>query len=402
MKTFRVAVAASGLGHVSRGIEAWAQDLGHALASRGVDTLLCKAAGNPENEHERVIGCWTRESPQARRLVRRLPRFLGWRLGLGSGYGVEQTTFAWNLLGLLRRERIDLLHVQDPQLALLVQRANRLGLVRTRSILAHGTEEPLDFQRRITYLQHLAPWHLEESRAAGVYKPTWTAIPNFIDTERFAPRDAKTESKALAIRSELDIPPSALVVLSVSAIKRHHKRVDYVLREFAAVRRKRPDLPVWLIIAGGWEQDTDELIRYGERCLGDRVRFLVRFPRASMPELYRAADLFVLGSLKEMMPIALLEATSSGLPSLVNQHPVMQWMIGAGGRAIDMATEGSLAAELQPLLADDALRRQLGQQAREHCIANFSEDAVVEQILAYYEQILSPTPQAAAALAAST
>src|SRR5204863_8457449 len=105
---------------------------------------------------------WTRESPQARRLVRRLPRALGWRLGLASGYGVEQATFAWNLLGLLRRECVDLLHVQDPQLALLMQRANRLGLVRTRTILAHGTEEPLEFQRRITYLQHLAPWHLDE------------------------------------------------------------------------------------------------------------------------------------------------------------------------------------------------------------------------------------------------
>ena len=38
--------------------------------------------------------------------------------------------------------------------------------MRTRTILAHGTEEPLSFQRKITYLQHLAPWHLEEARAA--------------------------------------------------------------------------------------------------------------------------------------------------------------------------------------------------------------------------------------------
>lgn len=392
----KIAIASSGLGHVARGIEAWAQDLGEALEQRGIDVLLCKAAGQPANGRERVVGCWTRESPQARRLVGRLPRFLGWRLGLGSGYGVEQTSFAWNLLGILRREQVDLLHVQDPQLALLVQRARRLGLVRTRTILAHGTEEPLDFQRRITYLQHLAPWHFEESKAAGVWKPTWTAIPNFIDTQCFTP------GKSSVLRQELGIPAEALVVLSVAAIKRHHKRIDHVLREFAALRERQPDLPAWLVIAGGWEQDTDALMREGELLLGDRVRFLVRFPRARIPDLYRAADLFVLGSLKEMMPISLLEATASGLPCVVHRHPVMQWMIGEGGSAVDMTAAGSLAAELARLLTNDELRRTLGERARQHCEANFSRDAVVDRILDYYQQVLAPSGRSQGRLAVSS
>ncbi len=378
----RVAVASSGLGHVARGIEAWAQDLGATLLGRGIDTIVCKAAGTPASEHERMIRCWTRESRAARRLVARLPRFLGWRLGLGNGYGVEQTTFAWNLIGLLRREEVDLLHVQDPQLALLVQRARRMSLVRTRTILAHGAEEPLEFQRRITYLQHLAPWHLEESKSAGVWKPTWTAIPNFIDTARFAP------GRADDLRQELGLPADALMVLCVAAIKRHHKRIDYVLREFAELRRRRPELSAWLIIAGGWEQDTDELRSEGEQLLGERVRFLIRFPRARIADLYRAAEVFVLGSLKEMMPIALLEATASGLPCIVNQHPVMQWMIGPGGRAIDMAGAGSLASELAQLLDETPGRQRLGQLAREHCLAHFSAGAVVDQILAYYRQVM--------------
>jgi 1,2-diacylglycerol 3-alpha-glucosyltransferase len=392
-KPYRVAVAASGLGHVSRGIEAWAHDLGHALLERGIDALICRAVGPAQSEQERIVGCWTRESPQARRLVRRLPRFLGWRLGLGSGYGVEQATFAWNLLGLLRREAVDLLHVQDPQLALLVQRAARLGLVRTRTILAHGTEEPLEFQRRITYLQHLAPWHLDEAKSAGVWRPTWTAIPNFIDTEQFSPAAAPQSAAANALRTELGIPPDALIVLSVSAIKRHHKRIDYVLREFAALRTARPELPAWLVIAGGWESETEELLREGARLLDDRVRFLVRFPRVRMADLCRAADLFMLGSLKEMMPIALLEATASGLPCLVNRHPVMEWMIGDGGRAIEMATPGSLATALATLLSDAKLRQTLGRQAREHCLAHFGRDRVVEQILAYYGQVLARSPR---------
>src|SRR5438270_747300 len=117
-----IAIASSGLGHVARGVEAWAADLGRALAERGESVLLAKAAG-----------CW---------------------------------------------------------------------------------------------------------------KPTWTTIPNFTDTDVYSPGDGA------ALRGELGIPPDALVVLSVAAIKRSHKRVDHLLREFAALRAARPELPVWLVVAG--------------------------------------------------------------------------------------------------------------------------------------------------------
>src|SRR5260370_1480268 len=229
----KIVVASSGLGHVSRGIEAWANDLGAALAERGESVHLCKGGGEAKLPYERVIGCWQRDSRNAQRFLHWLPRRLFWRIGLGSGYGIEQTTFSLGLLRFLRRHRIDILHVQDPNLALIVQRAWQLGLVETRTILAHGTEHALDYQRKFTYLQHLAPWHLEEARAAGVWKPTWTAIPNFIDTELFQP------GRSDALRAELGIPASAQVVLTAAAIKRGHKRIDYLLDEFRQLR-KRP------------------------------------------------------------------------------------------------------------------------------------------------------------------
>ena len=377
----KIAIASSGLGHVSRGIEAWAEDLGQALHERGASVIVCKGAGSKQKEYERVAPCWTRESEQACRLMRRLPRFLGWRIGMGSGYSIEQTSFTWNLLKVLRRERIDILHVQDPQVALLVQRAAGMGLVRTRTILAHGTEELLEFQRRITYLQHLAPWHLEEARSAGVWRPTWTVIPNFIDTNLYRP------GRSDDFRDELQIPRTALVVLVAAAIKRGHKRIDHLLSEFALVRDRHPDLPIYFVIAGGWEQDTDELMAQGQQLLGERIRFLVRFPRTRMPDLYRAADLFTLGSLKEMMPISLLEATASGLPCLVNRHPVMEWMVGEGGKAIDMTAPGALAEEIAALAGSKSLRQELGGLARTHCVSQFSRDRVVDQIIDYYDQV---------------
>jgi len=368
---------------VARGIEAWADDLGRALAARGEKVILCKGAGEPEAEFERVVPCWTREAAKTLTLLKWMPRSLGWRIGMGSGYAVEETTFAHNLLKVLQTEDIDVLHVQDPHVALLIQKAHQRGRTKARTILAHGTEEPFEFQQKITYLQHLAPWHLEEARAAGFFKETWTALPNFIDTEHFRPGASE------ALRQELNIPQDGFVVLAAAAIKRHHKRVDYLVNEFRTLLDRHPDLPVWLVVAGGWEPQTDEIIAEATHLLGDRVRFLVRFPRPRMADLYRAADLFTLGSLKEMMPIALLEGTASGLPCVVHQHPVMAWMIGPGGATADLSSDGGWADTVAPLLQDQQQRLELGRRAREHCLQSFSRDRVVDRILDYYGQVLN-------------
>ncbi len=376
----KVTVASCGLGHVCRGIETWAADLGRALRARGVAVTLCKGAGKAEADYERVLPCWRRTDRRTRSLLRWLPCRLGWRLGLGSPYMVEQTTFGLRLLAHLRREAVDVLHVQDPYVALLAQRARRCGLVGTRTILAHGTEEVPEFQGRIRYLQHLAPWHLEQARANGVWRPTWTAIPNFTDTGRFAP------GRAAALRAEFGIPADAQVVLTAAAVKRHHKRVDHLLLEFARLAATPGGSPpAYLVVAGGRENDTDELVALGQKLFGGRVRFLVDFPRARMPELYRAADVFVLCSLAEMMPIALVEAAASGLPCLVHRHPVMEWIAGGGGVPVDMAAPGALARALGELLADGERRGRLGREARSYCVARFGRDSVVEQILGYYE-----------------
>jgi len=371
------------LGHVSRGIEAWASDVAAALAQRDVPVTLFKGGGTAENSYERVIPCLQRSSKATERLLRFLPRRVFWRLGLADGYSVEQVSFTLMLLRHLHKERFDLLHVQDFLLARMVQKAHAFGLVPTRTILGHGTNESHEFLNKISYLQHLAPHYLAEARVAGCWKPTWTAIPNFVDTECFYP------GRSDALRRELGIPTEAFVVLTAAAISRTHKRIDYLLDEFKQVLQGCPDLPVWLIVAGGRAQDTDELVQLGRAALGTRVRFLVQFPRVRMAELYRAADVFTLCSLREMMPIALLEATASGLPCLVHDHPIPRWITGPGSLVLNLQQSGALAGGIRQLFADDRTRGRLGQESRRHCVEHFSRDRVVDQMLDYYQSVLA-------------
>ena len=185
--TMRIAVASAGLGHVTRGIESWAADLAHAFhtgASPSCCTREEELRTTPMNGWSDVCS----EVPhQTERLLRIVPRRFFWRVGLAHRFPSSRRRSQASLLTHLRREAIDILHVQDPHVALIVQRARHLGLVRTLTILGHGTGEPYGFLEKITYLQHLAPHHMEEARRAGVWKPTWTAVPDFIDTEIFRP-----------------------------------------------------------------------------------------------------------------------------------------------------------------------------------------------------------------------
>jgi D-inositol-3-phosphate glycosyltransferase len=139
------------------------------------------------------------------------------------------------------------------------------------------------------------------------------------------------------------------------------------------------------------------LVAEGKQLLGDRVRFLVRFPRQRMAELYRSADAFALCSLKEMMPIALLEAIASGLPCIVNRHPVLAWMSGPGGEAIDMAATGALAGAVDRLLSERSRRHAMAEGGRAHCEANFSVERVVNDICDYYRYVLGSTAMRRAA-----
>ncbi len=378
----KIAIACSGLGHISRGIETWALDLAQALHEAGDNVTLFQGSGESAEGWRQVVPCRKRFDPQTLASVERLKRFGGWRYGMGSGYEMEQTTFALKLWPKIRAD-YQILHVQDPTLAHIMEQLNRRKLSRPRVILAHGTEEPTATLQKFSHLQHLAPCYLadwEPNRPPGQQA---FAIPNFVDVKKFAPGDR------CAARKKWDLPPDDFIVLCVAAIKKTHKRMDDLLREFAQFAEKY-NRPATLVIAGGREAESDGVIAEGRRLLGSRVRFLEGVRRNKIAELYRAADVFALASRHEMMPIAVLEALASGLPVACNNTPTLRWMTGPAGELNDISQAGNLAAQLENL-ANPTRRAALSLEARNYAEANFSTGAVVEDVRAMYRKVAGNT-----------
>jgi glycosyltransferase involved in cell wall biosynthesis len=177
-----------------------------------------------------------------------------------------------------------------------------------------------------------------------------------------------------------------LIILCCAAIRRYHKRIDYLLRECAAAA---PGRDILLVVAGGRETDSDEVMAMGRALLGERVRFIVDLPREQMPVLYQAADLFVLTSLFEMFGIVLIEAMSAGLPVICHDTPDFRYVCGPAAFYADLSGEGGLAAALPEALAN---RAALAGAARPHVEGRFSETVVVRQILDMYQAVQQAAP----------
>jgi glycosyltransferase involved in cell wall biosynthesis len=370
----RVAIACSGLGHIQRGIEAWASDLAHGLRKAGV--LVSLFGGAPADD---VIGvpCLRRTGNRARSLARSFRRMGGWRYGAGSPYEIEQASFSLALWYRIR-SGFDILHVQDPLIAKWFETAHRLGVSQPRVVYANGTGAGAAVMRRFRSLQLLTgqaydQWHGHEPGGQSVFM-----IPNFVDIATF------TQGNRQHARALFDLPPDKVVVLCCAAIRRPHKRIDHLLDEFATIQQR----DVMLVIAGGRETETAELITRGTAMLGDRVRFLPDVPRARMPELYQAADLFALASLHEMFGIVLIEALASGLPVVCHDTPEFRGIAGPAGSYHDMSVLGGLATGITGLL-DVGSRAALARQARLQVERRFSETAVIPQVIAMYRSVLN-------------
>jgi 1,2-diacylglycerol 3-alpha-glucosyltransferase len=382
----KIAIACSGLGHIRRGNEAWAQDLARALGRRGVRVTLFGAGAVADTEVT-IVPSLRRTGGGARMLARVFARLGGWRYGAGSPYEIEQTIFAIGLWRRIRRD-YDILHVQDAILATVMDRLNRAGLCRARVILANGTDEPAMRLRRLSFLQFLSPaaaqsWTTQQPPNQCVF-----AVPNFVDLTVFHPGDRA------AARRGLDLPEEGLIVLCCAAIRKVHKRVDYLIREFAAYAHAATDHPAVLVVAGGRESETDEIVALARELLGDRVRFLIDLPRSRMPDLYRAADVFVLTSLVETFGIVLVEALASGLPIVCHDAPHFRFVTGPASLRGDFAQPRALTDALIAISCP-AKRRTYAVPARDHARSHFSEAAVVGQIQDMYRCVAAGRAHAA-------
>ena len=96
------------------------------------------------------------------------------------------------------------------------------------------------------------------------------------------------------------------------------------------------------------------------------VRFAGSLDHAQAQDLMRCADVLVIPSRAEGMPLVLLEAMQAALPAIATRVGAIPEMVTHGIEAllVEPRDTASLASNLKRLLGDDAARRAMGQAAR--------------------------------------
>jgi glycosyltransferase involved in cell wall biosynthesis len=207
-------------------------------------------------------------------------------------------------------------------------------------------------------------------------------VPNGVDTLRFCPDDGRRD----AMRRTLGIAADQPTVLAVGRFA-EAKNHGGMLRAFAHVIEAHPNALLLLAGQGPLLDDTRRLAHVLH--LDDSVRFLGI--RTDIPDLMRASDLFLMSSLWEGLPIVLLEAAASGLPSVATEvgGNATAVLDGISGRIVPPNDDSALAAAVIEVLdMSQEARRSSGDAARELAQSTYSLETVAERWLDLYAGLM--------------
>lgn len=194
-----------------------------------------------------------------------------------------------------------------------------------------------------------------------------SVLPNFVDTEQFKPRAGGERTKGLIGFVGRLVP---------------QKNLPTLLKAAASVEGAR------LRIIGEGEQEAQ--LRALAQSLSLPVEFTGNVAHEEIPTLLADCQCFVLPSLYEGMPKALIEAMALGLPVIATAVDGSDALIRhkeTGWLAQDPSIE-SLAEGLRALLNDSELSATVGAAARELVVRQFSKEAVLDKEIQVYRRLL--------------
>jgi glycosyltransferase involved in cell wall biosynthesis len=299
------------------------------------------------------------------------------------------------LRSLLQQERVDLIHAHQ-YTPFLYSLLSRLHSRRPPVLfLEHGRHYP-DTRR----LKRVIANRLLLRRGDRVVAVGQSVRQALIDNEGIPPHRVDVIYNGInlsafdpaqydrcAVRNELGIAPGEFFIMQVA-------RLDYLKDHATAVRtmkrvtERRPEARLLLIGEGPLRGTIEELV--AQLNLGQAVRLLGL--RCDVRRLLPAADLFLLTSISEGIPLTVIEAMAAGLP-------VVSTRVGGVPEVVDDERTGLLA----PAGADDALaekvcqlldnapeRQRMSQRGRLRGAAHFSDQSMDSRYRELYNEMLGP------------
>jgi glycosyltransferase involved in cell wall biosynthesis len=312
----------------------------------------------------------------------------------GTGVAIEYFTVdrplspscARTLVRAFHAHRIDVAHSHEFSMAVYGAWASwRSGVPHV--ITMHGGRYYNDrWQRRLAMRAAIAM----SDQVVAVSEPLAHAISNDLAVQRskvmvLSNGVRHDEPQVITLRNELQLAPGDQLMVAVGnlyPVKGHLHAIDAL----ALLKSRHPS--VHLAISGRGDLEGELRQRAREHGLEHRVHLLGL--RRDVPAVLAAADLFVLPSLSEGLPLALLEAMFAGCPIVATDVGQVRVALanGSAGILVEPGNPATLAAGLDRLLSDPAEARRLGGIAALHAAGEYDLSRMVQRYVGVYEKAL--------------
>lgn len=374
------------------------RDLARGLVRLGdrVTVLAPHAAGVPARWEDRGVETVTFRYAPERYEVLGYGRSLEADERVKGGAAVAAPLYALGLLRAVRRARpFNLVHAH------WIVPNGVIAAASTSLPLAIGLHGSDVFLAEKPGVRRAAAWALKRSRlltgcspelvdrvrALGFPEERSRVIPYGVDVDTFSPGRSDW-------RERLGIPADAPLVLSVGRMAT--KKGFHVLMEaLPEILLASEASGAHVVLAGGGDLLPD-FQREASRFPG-RLHLPGPVLRDTLPDLYRAADLFVLPAVHDSkgnvdgLPNVILEAMASGLPVVASGISGIALAVedGLTGLLVPERDPAALAGALRKLLADRELARGMGERGRRKAETELTWDAVASRYREGYVAALS-------------
>ncbi len=227
------------------------------------------------------------------------------------------------------------------------------------------------------FIVAVSPAILAELCRRGINEKKTSFIPNAVDTGLFDPSlgdDSMREKMGLK---------NSLVVGTVGRLSPEKGQID-LLEAFREVSSHGAEIK--LLIVGDGKLKDQLKDRAKDMGLEDKVIFAGK--QTDMPSVYKCMDIFVLPSLTEGMPVALLEAMSMGLPNIATKVGAVPYVLDNDeGRLVPPGDVKELSKSMLDMVKDASLRSCLGKRARAKVAERFSLNYSSEEYLGIYKRV---------------
>jgi glycosyltransferase involved in cell wall biosynthesis len=295
---------------------------------------------------------------------------------------------AAHLASVLRHRRIDLAHSHEFSMAVYGAWAARLARV-PHVITMHGGRYYAErLRRRIalrTAIQSSAMTvAVSEQLARALSRDLWLHPSRIATVPNGVPRIRAGQP---ALRTELGLAAGDQLLVSIGnlyPVKGHVHLIDAVAR----LANRYPRLHAAIGGRGDLERPLNERAR--SHRIGDRIHLLGL--RSDVGAVLSSADVFVLPSLSEGLPLALLEAMFTGCPIVASDVGEIGVALahGEAGVLVPPGDPAALAEALDAVLANPDRAKALGARAETRAAAEYDIARMVGRyVAAYARQVVS-------------